>query len=320
MNNILINEVLNKNKNYLTQKREYLFNNFFKYLDVSAKTVETYSKALRQMFKYFSEHGVNNPNREDIIFFKKDLEERNLKHTTIALYLASARRFFAWCEATGIYANIATGIKAPRIDSGHKKDCLSATQIKEILGEMKAGFLNPLPLEEKLRNYAILTLITTCGLRTVEITRANVEDMRNVAGVTCLYIQGKGRTDKSEFVKITEPVEKAIREYLKTRGNVKGNEPLFTSCSKRNYGGRLTTRTISGICKQAMKKAGFNSPLLTAHSLRHSAVTLALIAGESLSDVQAFARHKSLNTTMIYAHNVNRLKSLCEQSISNAIF
>ncbi|MBQ3456960.1 MAG: tyrosine-type recombinase/integrase, partial [Synergistaceae bacterium] len=59
---------------------------------------------------------------------------------------------------------------------------------------------------------------------------------------------------------------------------------------------------------------------LTAHSLRHSAITIALMGGMSLQDTQSFARHQNLSTTLIYAHDVNRLKSMCEATISTAIF
>ena len=100
----------------------------------------------------------------------------------------------------------------------------------------------------------------------------------------------------------------------------KENEPLFISHSRRNSGQRLTTRTISGVAKKAMINAGFNTSRLTAHSLRHTAITLALMAGQSLADVQAFARHTSINTTMIYNHTVNRMRSLCESVIANQIF
>ena len=166
----------------------------------------------------------------------------------------------------------------------------------------------------------MISLIATCGLRTIEVIRANVEDIRTLGDATVLFVQGKGRGDKKEFVKLSEPVVKALQEYLTERGHVKPNEPLFVSESRRNAGKRLTTRTVSGICKQAMKKAGYDSPRLTAHSLRHSAATLALMAGVELTEVSAFMRHSSIGVTMVYAHNVNRLKSLCESAVTSAIF
>ena len=287
---------------------------FVNYLDVSSATIQTYSKSLRQMFKFFALNEIHNPTREDIVSFRRYLEQEGKKPSTIALYIASAKRFFAWTEQKGLYANIAQGVKAPRQSKSHKKDCLSSSQVKNMLNGIDRRSL------EGKRNFALLALMATCGLRTIEVVRANIEDLRNEGEILCLYIQGKGRNAKDEFVKISEPVEVAIREYLEARGKCKDTEPLFASCSKRNYGQRLTTRTISGLCKVSMIKAGLKSSRLTAHSLRHTAITLALLSGVSLSEVSEFARHSSISVTTIYAHHVNRLKSKCELSVSNAIF
>ena len=78
--------------------------------------------------------------------------------------------------------------------------------------------------------------------------------------------------------------------------------------------------TVSSVAKSAMVRAGYNSPRLTAHSLRHSAATLALQGGMSLEDVKEFMRHSSINVTLVYVHTVNRLKSRCEATVSRAIF
>ena len=291
-----------------------LLADFIEYLDVSPATVQTYSKSLRQMFRYLTAQGISSPTRESLAAFRKSLEEEGHKATTIALYFAAARRFFAWCEQKGIYPNIAAGLKAPRISKGHKKDCMTGQDVKKVMNSIDRSTL------EGLRNYAVLALMATCGLRTIEVVRANVEDLRSECGIPVLYVQGKGKHDKADFVKLSEPVLKAIREYLKARGQVRPEAPLFASCSRRNKGRRLTTRTISSIAKSAMKKGGYDSPRLTAHSFRHTAITLALMNGNTLADVQYFARHSSINTTMIYNHAVNRMKSLCEMSVSSVIF
>ena len=289
-------------------------NRFFGFLDVAPKTADTYRKALKQFISFLNERGIKTPSREDIIAFKKYLDAEGKKPATISLYLSAVRRFFSWCEAENIYPDITRGIKSPRIDAGHKKDCFSGSQVRDIMNGINRNSL------EGMRNFAMFGLMAVCGLRTIEISRANVEDLRNVAGVACLFIQGKGKTSKSDFVKVPPQVEKAIRAYLSARGSVSENAPLFASCSRRNRGHRLSTRTISGVAKSAMIQAGYISELWTAHSLRHTAVTIALMAGNALDDVKAFARHNSVNTTLIYAHNVNRLKSACEVSIAQAIF
>lgn len=291
-----------------------LLNDFFTYLDVAPKTLQAYQKSLRQVFRYFSEQGISRPCQQDIINFKRELEAKGRKPSTIALYLSACRRFFSWTEQRGIFPNIANGVKAPRQERGHKRDFFGADQLKQILSGMKR-----LSLKQK-RDFAIMAVLSSCGLRTIELSRANIEDIRNVGGQMLFYVQGKGRKEKTEFVKLPEPVYQAISDYLSKRGETKDDEPLFASIGNRNQGGRMTTRTISMIAKTAMRKSGYNSRRLTAHSLRHSAVTLALLQGNSIQDVQAFARHANINTTEIYSHAVDRMRSTCETSIAHLIF
>ena len=317
MNDLALVEVSKSASDNTIATQEFsanLLNNFFAFLDVSEKTRATYQRSLRQLFKFLKDNSINNPSHDDLINFKKSLESAGRKPATIGLYLAACRRFFSWTEQRGIYPNITTGVKAPRQERGHKRDFFGVTQIKSILSDIDRTTL------EGKRNFAIMTLMVTGGLRTIEVTRANLEDLRTLGDCTVLYVQGKGRKDRTEFVKISAQVLKAINDYLTARGQVKESEPLFASVSKRNRGGRLTTRTISRICKTAMIAAGFNSSRLTAHSLRHSAVTLSIMAGASIQEAQSFARHANISTTTIYAHTVDRINSQCEQSISDAIF
>ncbi len=291
-----------------------LVDNFRKFLDIAPLSVRSYTSGIKIFFSFIRANQIKNPTRETVIAFKQALTETGKKPATVALYLAAVKRFFAWCEQSGFYTNIAREVKAPKIDKGHKKDCFAGAQIKSIL----VG-INRSSLEGK-RNFAMFALMAACGLRTIELARADIGDLRNVGGVSVLFIQGKGKTSKADFVKLPAQVENAIRDYLQARGNVEESAPLFVSHSRRNNGQRLTTRTISGVAKKAMINAGYQSARLTAHSLRHTAITLALMAGQNLADVQAFARHTSINTTMIYNHAVNRMKSLCESVIANQIF
>ena len=292
---------------------ENMLNRFVRYIDVSQLSVRSYISGVKKFLGYLSEKGITTPTRETILSYKKALCEKYAANT-VALYLSSIRRFFAWTESEGLYANVTAGIKSPKIEKTHRRDAFGANELREIISGIKRDGV------EGKRNYAIFTLIASCGLRCIEVVRANVGDIHRVAGVTVLSIQGKGRSDKDAIVKIAPEVEKALREYLQERGNVRDSEPLFASCSKRNKGARLTTQTISQVCKRSMIAAGYNSKRLTAHSLRHSAITIALLQGMSLDDVSAFARHSSIGVTMVYNHAIQRMKSRCESSIASAIF
>ena len=290
-----------------------LFERWVGYIDASPRTVETYNKAVRQFLSYLKDNGISQPTREDVISFKEYMASTH-KPTTAQGYLMAVKQFFKWTHQEGLYPNVADNVKAVKLDKGHKKDYLTSGQVKGLLSTSKGDSLS-----EK-RDYAVLALMVTSGLRTIEVARANIEDMRTVADFTALYIQGKGHTEKTDYVKLTQPVEDAIRAYLKARGKTSGAEPLFSSISNRDKGQRMTTRSISRIVKGHLLEAGLDSDRLTAHSLRHTTATLNLLNGGSIEETQQLLRHTSINTTLIYSHALERAKNNSEQRISNAIF
>lgn len=291
-----------------------MFDRFVAYIDATDKTVQTYKRALRQFFYWIQREQIRQPQREDVIRYREELKKDH-KPATVQNYIVAVRLFFRWTAQEGLYPNIADGIKGAKIGRNHKKDPLTVRQAREILEQQRQreGLAG-------LRDYAILAAALTSGLRTVELQRANAEDLRPLGDKTVLYIQGKGHEERDEYVLITAPVEKAIRAYLKARGKLKKGAPLFASTSRNNNGQRMTTRSISRIVKNAFISAGYDSDRLTAHSLRHTAGTLNLLQGGTLQETQQLLRHTNVNTTLIYAHNLERINSESEERISGALF
>ena len=296
-----------------TLDSEALFERFIRYLDAKPKTVETYTRDLRQFFAYLALHGVTRPTRNDVLAYRRDLSLAH-KPTTVQGYITAVRLFFNWTAQEGLYPNIAEKIKGARLDKSHKRDHLTVAQVKDVLATIDWS------TETGARDYAMIALMVNCGLRTIGVARANIGDLRPLGNETALYVQGKGRDEKTEYVKVSHPVENAVYQYLKKRGASSPDMPLFASKSNNSNGKRLTTRTVSGIVKNALRKAGYDSTRLTAHSLRHSAITLALIAGKDITEVQQFARHSNINTTMIYNHSLEKAKNSCGEAIAKAIF
>lgn len=292
---------------------EDLYSRFINYIDAKPKTIATYTRALKQFFAYLYNNNINHPQRADVIAFREELKASGHKPTTIQNYITTVRLFFQWTEQEHTYENIATHIKGAKIDQGHKKDYLTGKQVKTLISDIDRT------TEQGQRDYAILSLMITTGLRTIEVVRADIGDLRAVGNDTVLYIQGKGHDEKTAFVKVSEPVEMAIREYLKTR-QTDGQQPLFASDANRNKGERMTTRSISRIVKENLISAGFNSERLTAHSLRHTAATLNLLNGGTIEETQQLLRHTSINTTMIYAHHLDRMNNKSEDRVAKAIF
>jgi len=285
---------------------------FIAYLDAKPRTIETYSKALRPFFTWLAERDITQPQRADIIAYRDSLSA-TLKPSSVRTYLTTVKLFFKWAVLEGLYpVNPAEHVKGPLLDKNHKKDALTTAQAKTILESINRDTM------AGKRDYAVMALMTGGGLRCIEVARADIEDIGTAGDSTVLFLQGKGRDEKTEYVKLAQPIEAAIREYLKARGKASG--PLFASASNNGKGQRMTTRAISGIVKGHFRAAGFDSDKLTAHSLRHTAATLALLNGATYQETQQLLRHSSLNTTMIYVHNLERAANTSEGRIAAALF
>ena len=112
----------------------------------------------------------------------------------------------------------------------------------------------------------------------------------------------------------------SIKDYLDSKGKYSKAEPLFTSTSNRALGKRITKESLSQILKNRFRDAGYDTPKLTAHSLRHTSNTMLYKSGADLYKVQQHARHKDPKTTEIYIHQVERETSTDELDIYNQVF
>ena len=112
----------------------------------------------------------------------------------------------------------------------------------------------------------------------------------------------KGGTD--QFIKVPNHVAEAIQAHKSHYGYQSG--PVWRSLSNNSLGMRLSTTSIYTIVQSTAERAGI-SARVGAHTLRHTGCTLAIESGASLQQVQAHARHKNLETTMIYVHQRDRL-------------
>lgn len=282
-------------------------------LDVSEPTRRAYRRGLGSLEEYVLANGLDFDALEakDLVAFKQEMLQ-HLSPGTVSTYLIGIRSFYSWAENDS-FANIAAKVKGPATPKGFKKDILTSAQVKRMLKAVEGDSILA------KRNYAILNLMVRTGLRDVEVVRANIGDIVSESGYPVLYVHGKGRSGKDEFVLLTDKALEPIEEYLKERPDATDGSPLFVSHSKRNSDKRLTTRTVSGIAKDAMRAIGLDDKRHTAHSLRHTAVTFSLMGGAKVEEAKEMARHSSLNTTMGYAHHVNRLRDAAERRIETVL-
>lgn len=291
-----------------------LFEKWLSYVDRKPKTIQTYTRAVRQFAKYLTDNGITAPQRADVIAYRQELEATGHKPATIQAYIIALKLFFKWTAAENIYPNIADRVEGAKLNRDFKKDYLTSKQAKRLIVSIDRDTL------KGKRDFAILSLMVTAGLRTIEVIRADIQDMKTVGDSAALFLQGKGRDERSEYVKLAEPVEEAILDYLAARGKAEPTAPLFTSVSNRDKGERLCTKSISRLVKEHLSDIGFNSDRLTAHSLRHTAAVLNLMNGGTVEETRQLLRHTDINTTLIYTHAIERAKNESEKRIASAIF
>ena len=292
------------------------FKRFIDYTDCKDSTVKGYTTCIKAFARWMQAQGLTQPTRDDVKAYKDFLTGSEYKAGTQAQYLRAVKHFFKWTAAEGLYPNIADNIKGAKIrHDQHKKDALGRGDVPAIAASIDRT------TEQGKRLYALYLLCITCGLRTVEVTRANIEDIKTMGGRSYLYIQGKGHDEKDAPVMLTPEVKEAINDYLAARSDrPTGKSPLFASTSNINKGGRIASTTISTMLKTMLKAAGYDSDRLTAHSLRHTSGTGAYLATHNLFLAQQHQRHADPATTEIYVHAEDRAERDTEQQVFDYYF
>jgi integrase/recombinase XerD len=145
-----------------------------------------------------------------------------------------------------------------------------------------------------LRDLAVLTLLARLGLRAGEVTALELDDISWRAGE--ITIRGKGRRD--ERLPLPADAGQALAAYLHgARPAVAGVRAVFLSA--RAPARALSCSAVNSVVRLACARAGL--PLAGPHRLRHSAAAALLAGGAPLAEVGQVLRHRSEQTTAIYA-------------------
>ena len=154
--------------------------------DVKQTSRDLYGRTIKQFVVWLESKNLSlmQLRREEILQYKEWLLNSERSNLTVGSYLTSVRKFFEWLETKRYYPNIAKGIKTPIRDKGFKKDVLTTNQIKELLVSVDLTDL------KGKRDFAILNLLLRTGLRTIELVRANIEDLSQKGG-SCFIRSGK---------------------------------------------------------------------------------------------------------------------------------
>ncbi|MEL6442285.1 MAG: tyrosine-type recombinase/integrase [Cyanobacteria bacterium J06621_8] len=281
----------------------------------SADTIRNYLSQTKQYLEWCRDNLLSptEAEPEDIKLYRQHLVNSGYANSTIATKLNIIRILYKAAQAHGLISNNPVAkVKAPkdRKDPAARITFMEAEELKYLLDYLQSQLERAKTNKEKLswlRDRALVGIMSLEGCRTVEMHQLKVEDIVRQGIKTGLQVSAKR---SSRIVPLTENLTTQLDDYLQLRRKVlrrkiKPTDYVFVSLSNNNRGGQLSRRSISEICDHALIECNLkHTPgrTLTAHSLRHTAGTLALRTGSDLRQVQDLLGHADPRTTSIYAH------------------
>jgi site-specific recombinase XerD len=278
---------------------------FLEYLEIekgrSLKTVENYQRYLERFVNHASIKTISDINQENIREFRVYLNRQpgmkamgqsasSLKKRTQNYHLIALRVFLKYLMRYGHEVYSPDNIELAKVGQ-REVDHLEHHELQRIIDVS----------QKHPRNYAILTVLFSTGLRLSEMCSLNrtVDVSRGE-----LSVRGKG--EKIRIVFFSDEARSAIRAYLAVRADM--DEALFVqegpgSVKQLEEGKsiRLTPRSVERIVKQLAIEAGI-SKRVTPHTIRHSFATDLLRNGADIRSVQMMLGHSNIATTQVYTH------------------
>lgn len=168
--------------------------------------------------------------------------------------------------------------------------CLRPGQVEQILDHCDRS------TSKGRRDYAILLLLARLGLRAGEVAALRLDDIDWEQGDLTVRSKG-GRWTK---LPIPHDVGNAITSYL-ANGRPSCSDRHVFLCELAPRRGFAASTAVSTVVRHALLGAGIESARKGAHLLRHSLATDMLAKGASLREIGEVLRHRSPDTTQLYA-------------------
>jgi len=297
--------------------REFL--QFLKFnRNASPHTVRAYDTDLTQFVEFLSARDRSKPSRvpvtaldaDGVRGFLESLHSRGISRASAARRLAALRTFSRYLVREGRLPDDPTQlVGAPRREQTLPQH-LDLSQVDQVIGTPD---VHQAPGR---RDRAILELFYASGLRLSELVGLDIEDV-NLSG-RVVRVRGKG--GKERLVPFNHSAAEALKAMLQDMRTVPPTPAPARRTAARGAharlrhavflnqrGGRLTTRSVDRIVRQAARAAAVPGGL-SPHALRHTFATHLLQAGADLRAIQELLGHARLSTTQRYTHlDIGRL-------------
>lgn len=269
----------------------------------SLNTVTSYMKDLADFDNFLTteelaENAIDVRRERIGRYYLSYLEDNGYSKKSIARKISSLRTFYNYMvDIKEVDVNIFENIETPKIPKRLPK-VISDAEVKVLFDAIDKS------TDLGFRNYLILDLLFSCGLRASELTAIEIGDL-NIPRKQIL-IHGKGSKDR--YVPIHDEIVRSIQKYLtEIRPRLIALSDSETKVLLLNYkGSELTPRGLQIIIKKILSDAN-ETYKITPHMLRHSFATTMLNNGADLRVVQELLGHEHLKSTQIYTEVSNKV-------------
>lgn len=279
-----------------------LIRGFIDSLNRRETTKETYRKALREYSKWLGPTAPETLTSNDIQRYKDYILSKRLTSASMSSYLTAVRRFYDYLVSTGRAGeNPARKVKGAPRPRRHLTDPISRRDVGRLLDAIDSTT----PLGR--RDEAILSLMVRAGLSEIEIVRLNLGDLKSRGGNKVIYVQGKSKDRKDEYVTLTPSLEESLGRYIEERGASGPEEPLFWGVGNRAVKDRISTRGLRARINHYFETSGIKKKGVKPASLRHTAAMLAIEEGATVSEIQRLLRLRTTESALQYFEEAREL-------------
>ncbi len=277
----------------------------------SPQTKKTYNTEIRMFLTYLEEElgrELGEVTADDISRYREHVIDRYAP-ATAAKKLAALRRFLLFAYMGGVTTVNPEALKffakSPRVRQDPAYNVLTEEELSRMLAAARA---------DNYRDYVLLAVMASCGLREAEVVAVRIGDFRE-ALKDRVFLRVRGKGEKIRNVPLSPDLWHLVQRFVVHSGrsfasHADARKPLFVSRVGRDK--PLTTRSVQNIVKKYVRAAGITKAI-SPHSIRHTVGTNMALNEAPLLVIQQFLGHSDPKTTMRYIRRAEEIATKAYQ-------
>jgi len=230
----------------------------------------------------------------------KGQNKNQIATRTVARRLSALRQFYRYLVSENIRKDDPTSaIESPKQVRTLPKT-LSESEVSALIKAAAIG-----GGADSVRLVCLMEMLYATGLRVSELVGLPM----SAIGEDSQFLMVAGKGGRERMVPISEPAQKALKNYLEVRqqfvaSDDKGTQAQWLFPSRTSESGHLTRQRFAQLLKDLADTAGIEAERVSPHILRHAFATHLLSHGADLRSVQKMLGHADIATTQIYTQIV----------------